>query len=131
MDCRDRAAYGRSDGLRPNLERGVLTDTWDELGTLPGAFQICPTCAGLGKHVNPSIDAHGISPDEFAEDPEFHQDYCHGVYDVVCYECQGAGRILEPDWKQLTETTQLALQGRIRSHWEYVQEVEAERRMGC
>ena len=30
-------------------------------------WEVCPTCEGRGKHVNPSIDAHGISVQEFYE----------------------------------------------------------------
>lgn len=52
-------------------------------------FAVCPTCEGAGKHVNPSIDAHGIGADEFNEDPDFADAYFSGAYDVACVECKG------------------------------------------
>ena len=52
-------------------------------------YEVCPTCEGKGKHVNPSIDCNGISAEEFAEDPDFAEDYFRGVYDVPCAECGG------------------------------------------
>lgn len=57
-------------------------------------FAICPTCEGSGKHVNPSIDSQGISPEEFYSDPDFEEAYFGGAYDVTCVECQG-NRVVE------------------------------------
>ena len=67
----------------------------DEKGDLPEAFEVrssyivCPTCAGHGTHVNPSIDAHGIGREEFDEDPYFEEAYFSGMYDVTCNQCNG------------------------------------------
>lgn len=48
----------------------------------------CPTCDGKGTHVNPSIDAGGIT--DFDEWDYDEQDaYMSGVYDVRCYGCNG------------------------------------------
>jgi hypothetical protein len=53
-------------------------------------WRVCGTCGGKGRHVNPSIDAdHGITAEEFADDPDFAEDYFGGVYDVTCHECGG------------------------------------------
>ena len=60
-----------------------------ELISLPAKYDVCGTCNGKGSHVNPSIDAHGISPEEFDEDPDFREEYLSGMYDVDCYECHG------------------------------------------
>jgi len=57
---------------------------------LPFKYEVCDLCLGKGSHVNPSIDAHGISVDEFAEDPEFREAYMAGRYDVICYRCGGS-----------------------------------------
>lgn len=62
------------------LERSIV---------FPAAFAVCSTCRGKGTHVNPSIDAHGITREEFDDDPGFREDYFSGVYDVQCYECHG------------------------------------------
>jgi hypothetical protein len=52
-------------------------------------WEVCPTCDGRGSHVNPSIDAHGLTAEDFDADPDFAQDYLSGKYDVACAECGG------------------------------------------
>jgi len=52
-------------------------------------WEVCPTCDGRGCHVNPSIDAHGLTAEDFAEDPDFAEDYLRGKYDIHCSECRG------------------------------------------
>lgn len=52
-------------------------------------FEVCPLCDGRGKHVNPSIDAHGLTRDDFDEDPDFAEDYFRGNYDIRCNLCGG------------------------------------------
>ena len=42
-----------------------------EVLTVPAKFEVCPTCRGRGKHVNPNIDDRGISAEDFEEDPDF------------------------------------------------------------
>jgi len=63
----------------------------DECILLPFKFVVCGTCGGSGTHVNPSIDSHGITMDEW--DSEWSYDdqerYTSGFYDVQCYECNG------------------------------------------
>jgi hypothetical protein len=65
--------------------------------SLPGKFEVCHRCEGSGTHVNPSIDGNGISPEEFAEDPDFEESYFRGDYDVQCSMCKGARVVAEPD----------------------------------
>lgn len=72
------------------------------------SWVICPTCKGSGKHVNPSIDAHGISQEEFDMDPTFAEDYANGFYDVTCYGCKGRRVIAMPDGE--TENGRLAIE---------------------
>ncbi len=60
-------------------------------------WKICSMCEGEGKYVNPSIDAGGLSAEDFAEDPDFMEDYFSGVFDVRCSECRGSGKILIKD----------------------------------
>lgn len=54
---------------------------------------ICTLCRGDGTVVNPSIDAGGLSADDFADDPEFADNYRAGVYDITCPRCAGAGKL--------------------------------------
>jgi len=56
---------------------------------LPGKYEACSKCGGKGSTVNPAVDGHGISPEEFAEDPDFEEAYHAGVYDIPCPECHG------------------------------------------
>ena len=60
----------------------------DEI-SLKARYEVCGRCEGRGSHVNPAIDGHGISAQEFAEDPDFKEAHFAGVYDVTCYECKG------------------------------------------
>jgi len=89
-------------------DRHVSDEEWkawyDKIAqpVLPAKAQICDLCEGRGKHVNPSIDAHGIGAEEFAEDPDFMEDYFSGTYDVHCTQCRGRGSILVPDADRCT-----------------------------
>lgn len=73
---------------------------YEEEREIPVKWELCPTCEGKGSHVNPSIDSHGISPEEFAEDPDFEIEYRRGFYDVPCYECGGRRVVPVPFSKQ-------------------------------
>lgn len=79
--------YDHREALKPSNE---LKSFEECMGVeLPKKKIVCPTCNGKGTHVNPSIDAHGLSREDFDEDPDFARDYMSGVYDVSCYECRG------------------------------------------
>src|SRR5512146_1402066 len=96
MDIRDREEargkwYASFDERRMTATILVINDETEdeEEREIPVEFQMCDLCEGKGKHVNPGVDQHGISPEEFAEDPDFYEDYRSGVYDVACYKCGG------------------------------------------
>jgi hypothetical protein len=65
--------------------------------TLPAKFVVCDCCAGKGHHVNPSIDAGGLTAEDFDRDPGFREDYFSGVYDETCRECEGRRVVPVPD----------------------------------
>jgi hypothetical protein len=69
---------------------------------IPSKFEVCWRCEGQGSHVNPAIDGNGISPEEFAEDPDFAEAYLAGHYDVRCETCHGERVTLEPDYDQMS-----------------------------
>jgi len=71
-------------------------ETGDDIA-LPAKFEVCTRCEGAGSHVNPSIDGHGISAEQMAEDPEFAEDYFAGVYDITCSVCGGERVVPRPD----------------------------------
>jgi hypothetical protein len=57
---------------------------------IPVTFIGCHTCSGRGFYVNPSIDSHGMSMEEFRElGQEFKEEYKSGFYDVACEHCKG------------------------------------------
>lgn len=73
-----------------SLEAFNLIDKDSGCVTLPMKYIVCPLCYGKGKHVNPSIDSHGITASEWNEwDQEERDLYINGGYDVICYQCNG------------------------------------------
>ncbi len=99
IDSRVRA--GRSRAWFKSLNRNTMRATvalrwWDDDDTeieqdveIPFTWAVCPTCRGNGTHTNPSIDCNGLTAEDFAEDPDFAEDYFGGRYDVTCYDCGG------------------------------------------
>lgn len=63
--------------------------------TIRLCWKVCGTCNGKGTHVNPSIDAHGLSNEDLDEDPYFREQYTSGMYDETCFECGGRTTVLE------------------------------------
>lgn len=98
---------------------------------LPSHWVVCPVCHGEGSHVNPSIDASGLSAEDLYDDPEFVDDYFAGVYDVICNRCDGRRVVKGVDWDALSADEQRWLEEEQRAEREYRAEVEAEIRMGC
>lgn len=104
----------------------------DEDIIIPARWEVCPRCDGEGSHVNPSIDGHGLSSDDFAEDPDFAEAYFSGAYDVPCEECRGRRVVLVPDESDPAAAAVLA---DYYAHIEAMEDMkaayEAERRMGA
>jgi hypothetical protein len=98
---------------------------------IPARYEVCGTCEGKGTHVNPSIDSHGLTWDDFAEDPDFAEGYWEGRYDVPCNEC--GGRRVSPvvDESRATEAQQKMFNDWAESIAEMEAEMAAERRMGA
>jgi len=105
---------------------------------LPMKFVVCPTCRGKGSHVNPSIDAHGISAEEWDRDwgEEEREMYLSGGYDVPCYECDGRRVVPEintdpcyftPEVKEFKEY----VEDSIADEASYVRTCMMERAMGA
>ena len=61
----------------------------EEMLKLPAMRELCDLCDGKGKVVNPSIDAGGLSQEDFYDDPDFEEDYFSGVHDISCPQCLG------------------------------------------
>lgn len=79
-------------------DEGEEEDQYNGMVKIPAHFEVCPTCHGKGKHVNPGIDSHGITQSEMDElGEDFREDYFAGHYDITCNECGGENVVLEPD----------------------------------
>lgn len=142
MDHRDEMAeYGTYLKSLPDAEidqdKMELTFEIEDDDIEPGVYslrlkwEVCPTCDGRGKHTNPSIDAHGITEDEFAEDPGFKEEYMRGAYDVMCYECKGRTTTLCIDEEHSTKEAVARANQWFTDETDYRSECAMERRMGC
>lgn len=69
-------------------------------------YIVCPGCGGEGKTVNPNVDAHGLSADDFRDDPDFAADYFSGLYDVACGACGGLRVITPQRQKELRQNAE-------------------------
>jgi hypothetical protein len=82
-----------ADELKEELEDSEIITLINEEGcaSFPFEFRVCSTCNGYGTHVNPSIDSHGITSEEWDRDWSYEdrENYMSGFYDVSCYECGG------------------------------------------
>jgi hypothetical protein len=55
----------------------------------PAIAEICELCEGRGTMVSPAIDSHGLTIQDFDDDPEFAENYRAGNYDEPCSRCSG------------------------------------------
>ena len=98
---------------------------------LPMKWAVCPVCEGEGKHVNPSIDAGGLSSEDFCEDHEFAEAYMDGVYDVTCNRCEGKRVVPDVDRSAMSKWQRDAYDAQLieerNDHAEYLAEIRA----GC
>jgi len=90
-------------------------------------FQVCGCCEGKGSHVNPSIDAGGLSAGDFHADPDFAEEYFAGRYDVACYECHGKRVVPVPTDQRVTQRLQDIAQAAADHHAERMAEIN----FGC
>jgi DnaJ-class molecular chaperone len=98
-------------------------DTGEEI-TLPTHKEVCGRCRGTGVHDH-SAFANGISQEDFAEDPEFRENYFAGHFDVRCEECHGANVVDVVDEDRLTPEQRRAWDAHCRAE----SEARAEQRM--
>lgn len=103
---------------------------------LPATYEVCRRCEGEGTHVNPNIDGHGITSEEWERDwdDESRQAYFEGRYDVTCHECDGQRVTLAVSMDALQRCDK-ALYERYVRHLEeeadYRALCAAEREYGC
>lgn len=132
---------GTVDGIHfDRIDRARMVGYLDEVDTgkdeyesvaVKLRFEVCPTCDGRGSHVNPSIDCNGLSREDFAEDPDFAEDYFSGMYDVPCYQCGGENVALAVDRSRNSKAVLAVVDEWAKSADESRAEYLAERRMGA
>lgn len=132
----------RCDGTQPKVEVS------NRIVDFPARYEVCDLCDGEGKHVDPSIDAGGISTDDdFWEDdydPDYDEDeggpvstsrYFRGDYDVTCSQCKGKRVVLVIDTEEAIRRglkEQLAeYDEHLRDQLDYEAISRAERAMGA
>lgn len=101
---------------------------------VPGKYEVCSRCEGVGRHTNPSIDGNGITSEEWNGpdwDDESREAYMSGGYDVLCETCQGERVVLQPDFALIPSEQQEEIYQQEREEAEYRAMVAAERRAGC
>ena len=103
MDIRDTADQ-LNRHLVKDTEKMTITipeskEIDDELidTVFPAKYEVCDVCEGKGHYVNPNIDRHGLSSEDFDEDPDFRDQYISGIYDIQCRNCKGKGMELVID----------------------------------
>ncbi|MHA2063480.1 MAG: hypothetical protein ACXABY_03770 [Candidatus Thorarchaeota archaeon] len=130
MDYRE---IPKSKAIRFDHDREEIILYPEELGEIkiPAEYILCDVCEGRGTHVHPGIDSHGISLEEFSEDPEFREDYFSGRYDVTCNECDGMRVVLIPDETRCSPEDLEVYHSLINFEYEYWMEQQAEIRMGA
>jgi hypothetical protein len=139
MDHRDVAAATRPWWKKGSIDERAMTLTavvWDdnadtiELEGVPFIWEVCRTCNGKGKVVNPNIDRHGITPEEFEMDPQFYEDYVRGFYDVPCFMCDGRRVIPVPNDKSCDPEQLKMIQEHIEWCAQEARETVRENEMG-
>lgn len=116
------------------IEWTEYTDDDDEIvHELPATFEVCPRCRGAGSHVNPAIDGHGITMDEWENEwsPDEQDTYLSGGYDVTCYECKGLRVVKVVDEAACDPQLLKAYHRHLREEAEYQRMCEMERRYGA
>jgi hypothetical protein len=101
-------------------------------GELPAKYDVCLRCEGHGSHVNPNIDGHGITSEEWERDwdEESREAYFSGHYDVTCYTCAGKRVVLVLDHEACQATTKLQqLHNKYIEHQQKVAQWDHEDRM--
>lgn len=106
-------------------------DFVEKYSDVPVVWAVCPTCGGRGQYVNPSIDSHGISAEEWGDwDDEERISYFRGNYNIPCAECGGRRVIPVPDTTRCDRRVLDAIKQKMRFEADYAREIAHERERG-
>jgi len=103
----------------------------EETVSVKVAYVVCDLCIGRGKIVNPSIDAGGLSAQDFEDDPSFKSDYFSGVYDITCPTCSGKRVVYGVVWSSVPKKFAKKLRAQEKEDEYFEQQVRAERAAGA
>ena len=129
-DSRVQAAMKQSEDYE-EVDGTIFFVLGEDRLLLPCKVETCHTCSGKGTHVNPSIDAGGLSREDFDEDPGFESDYMSGMYDVTCYGCKGVKKVLTVDYEKLDDAAKKRYDDHRKDEARYQAMCAAERAMGA
>lgn len=141
MDYRDVAANRRKwyERIDENKMIAEVEISWEdddegeivELVTVPIIFDVCEVCQGKGRYVNPAIDSHGITADEWSDwDDEEREGYISGRYDITCEECGGIRVVPVVDKQRCDPVLYKRVMDHIRREGEYAYVRTREMEMG-
>jgi hypothetical protein len=105
----------------------VYDDEGEEIA-LPLKWEICGTCEGKGTSC---AYLGAFTSDDFANDPDFAEDYMAGGYDRQCDECGGSGKVQHINYDALSSELRKRVDDAADDERAYRAEVEMERRMGA
>ena len=98
--------------------------------TVPIHWEVCDTCRGRGRHVDPNVDRHGITEEErdryWSHDD--WEDYKSGGYDVTCFGCNGRTTVPVMDRSRMKKELVQHLDREAGIEAAYEAECRAERR---
>ena len=114
-----------------NMTAPFILDENGKRIELLGVREICGRCNGDGTHVHPDVDGHGLTDEDFDDDPDFRGDYFSGKYDVTCSECKGNKIVLGIDWSAMSTELRSRAEAYFENERHARMEEDAERRAGC
>ena len=116
----------------PKFKFTYWNEDGDEVNAeVPGKYEVCGRCMGTGV-TEPDGFSDGFTRDDFADDPDFAEDYFQGRYDVQCSECKGLRVVIGPDcFKEEDKKKLEAYYENAQNEAEFHRECEMERRMGA
>jgi hypothetical protein len=121
------------------FEEGSEEFTWainncneDGYICFPIQFVVCFVCYGKGNHVNPSVDSHGITGEEFENEWSWEERelYMNGGYNVTCYLCNGK-RVVPELNENVPECIKKMFHEYEQEEASYQRVCRYERMMGC
>jgi hypothetical protein len=106
------------------IDDGEGEETCEEL---PLKMEVCPTCAGTGRHVDPSVDSGGYYSD--CEDEKEY--YFSGGYSICCQTCHGRNVVPTIDRKAANKAALAIFDRKAKDDSDFLAECLAELRHGA